>query len=296
MIFNNLTRLIKDLSSLKKDFYTISKELENKIFAISNTDLKNIISEIGIIPENIKHDSTEEKLFSKATDIVLAKTFQELGLNSSVNKERANCADVVAKSKLHNYTLVADAKAFRLSRTAKNQKDFKVKSMFDWKGDNDFAVLVCPYFQYPKTNSQIYAQALDNNICLLSWEHLLLFLDNSIKENNKINLSKIWNISNELSKKVTVNNKYKNTNFCDNGNKKICIYLNIQIDKEKEIFNNCKKIIISRGNKEIKYWNKEIDKIKKYTKEKAIKELLKALKIEEKIRVITKFISSLTDK
>ena len=70
----------------------------------------------------------------------------------------------------------------------------------------------------------------------------------------------------------------------------------IQIDKEKEIFNNCKKIIISRGNKEIKYWNKEIDKIKKYTKEKAIKELLKALKIEEKIRVITKFISSLTDK
>ena len=131
---------------------------------------------------------------------------------------------------------------------------------------------------------------------MLSWEHLLLFLDNSIKENNKINLSKIWNISNELSKKVTVNNKYKNTNFCDNGNKKICIYLNIQIDKEKEIFNNCKKIIISRGNKEIKYWNKEIDKIKKYTKEKAIKELLKALKIEEKIRVITKFISSLTDK
>ena len=38
MDFNSLTRLIKDLSSLKKDFYTISKELENKIFAISNTE------------------------------------------------------------------------------------------------------------------------------------------------------------------------------------------------------------------------------------------------------------------
>ena len=27
------------------------------------------------------------------------------------------------------YSLVADAKAFRLSRTAKNQKDFKVQAM-----------------------------------------------------------------------------------------------------------------------------------------------------------------------
>ena len=235
-------------------------------------------------------------MFSKATDIVLAKTFQELGLNSSVNKERANCADVVAKSKIHDYTLVADAKAFRLSRTAKNQKDFKVKSMSDWKGDNDFAVLVCPYFQYPKTNSQIYAQALDNNICLLSWEHLLLFLDNSIKESTKINLAEIWNLSNELSKKVTIKNKYKNTNFHNTGNKIICDYLNIQIDKENRVFNKCKRIIISRGKKEITYWNKKIDEIKRYPKEKAIKELLKALKIEEKIKVIDKFISSLVDK
>ena len=38
MDFNSLTRLIKDLSTLKKDFYTISKELESKLFSISNTE------------------------------------------------------------------------------------------------------------------------------------------------------------------------------------------------------------------------------------------------------------------
>jgi hypothetical protein len=83
-----------------------------------------------------------------------------------VNKERSNCADVVGKSVIHGYSFVGDAKAFRLSRTAKNQKDFKVKSMSDWRGDHDYSILVCPYFQYPKNNSQIYGQALDGNICL----------------------------------------------------------------------------------------------------------------------------------
>lgn len=296
MNFPELLNLINTLSVSKQDFYTVSKKLEEKIFSLSKTDLKKIILEIGIIPEKIQHDSSEEKLFSKATDIVLAKTFQELGLNSSVNKERANCADVVAKSKTHDYTLVADAKAFRLSRTAKNQKDFKVKSMSDWKGDNDFAILVCPYFQYPKTNSQIYGQALDNNICLLSWEHLLLFLNNSIKENNKVNLAKIWNISKELSKKVTINNKDNNMNFHNTGNKIINNYLKIKTEKENKVFAKCKKVIVSRGKEEIEYWNKEIDRIKKYSKEKAIEELLKALKIEEKIKVIDKFISSLMGK
>jgi hypothetical protein len=37
---------------------------------------------------------------------------------------RADSADVEGATK--DYTIVGDAKAFRLSRTAKNQKDFKV--------------------------------------------------------------------------------------------------------------------------------------------------------------------------
>ena len=144
MEFSKLRTIIKE-ESIKGTFISSSDFLQDVIFSLQKSELIPIITEIGSIPEDIGHDSTEEKLYAKVSDIVLAKCFQELGFKSSVNKERANCADVVAKSQFHNYSLIGDAKSFRLSRTAKNQKDFKVKSMSDWKGENDYSVLVCPY-------------------------------------------------------------------------------------------------------------------------------------------------------
>lgn len=289
MNFKGLKKLIQNMSSNNFDLAT--QKLQKVIFALDKKKLIDIILDIGTIPEDITHDSTEEKLFSKATDIVLAKTFRELGLKSTVNKGRANCADVVAKSEKYGYSLVADAKAFRLSRTAKNQKDFKVKSMSDWKGDNDFAVLVCPYYQYPKSNSQIYGQALDNNICLLSWEHLLLFLNNSINENNNVNLSKIWDISNELASTVSVKNKDANDNFHLKGNSIICKYLKIDQNVLNSQLKRCREATIVRGKEEIIFWEEKIKEVNTYSKQRAIKELLKALKLKEKISAINKYIS-----
>ena len=295
--FDKLRKLIrKETQNNSHSFEKSSEIIEKKIFNLSRTKLKHLISDIGVIPEDIEHDSTEEKLFSKATDIVLAKTFQELGLSSSVNKERANCADVVAKSSIHGYSLIGDAKAFRLSRTAKNQKDFKIKSMADWRGDHDYAVLVCPYYQYPKNNSQIYGQALDNNICLLGWEHLLLFLEQSTLETKKLNLSSVWNVSDILSNSVTIKNKDKNTNFHYTGNKIICDNLKIKSSKLDKVLNKCRTLIVKRGNLEITFWKNQIKKIKKYSKEKAITKLLSALKLDKKISVIEKYINSLRRK
>lgn len=131
------------------------------------------LKQIGTIPEIFEHDSTEEKLFSKASDAVLSRAFREIGLKSTVLKERGDSADVLAESPIHGYTLVADAKAFRMSRTAKNQKDFKVVALSGWRKDSEYAVLCSPYFQYPSRSSQIYAQAIEHNVCLFSWEHLI---------------------------------------------------------------------------------------------------------------------------
>lgn len=296
MNFTELKSIIKsEANNTSKSFEESSESLKEKLFKINNTDLKSFITEVGVIPEDICHDSTEEKLFSKATDIVLARTFQELGLTSSVNKERANCADVIAKSNIHNYTLVGDAKAFRLSRTAKNQKDFKVKSMVDWKGDNDYSVIVCPFYQYPKRNSQIYGQALDNNVCLLSWEHLLLLLNKNIKESKTINLSSIWNISDTLASTVTIKDKDKNTNFHEVGNLIICEKYDIQIDDLSLLFKICRGKIIDRGKSEIEYWENKIMEISTYSKRRAINELLTALKLKEKISTISKYIGSLKE-
>lgn len=128
----------------------------------------------GAMPERYGHDSSAEKLYSKYTDAVISETLSALGLNSLVIAERADAADVQARAK--GYSLVADAKAFRLSRTAKNQKDFKVQAMDGWRNGLDYAVVVCPIYQLPGKSSQIYQQAVSRNVCVLSYSHLAALL------------------------------------------------------------------------------------------------------------------------
>jgi len=124
----------------------------------------------GAIPETFGHDSSAEKLYSKYTDTLLALAFERLGMACHVLRERADAADVEAVSR--GFSFVADAKAFRLSRTAKNQKDFKVQAMHGWKRGKKHAVLVCPAYQLPTRSSQIYHQAIALDVCVLTWSHL----------------------------------------------------------------------------------------------------------------------------
>lgn len=286
MTFKVFCNSIKKLC-LTRTFQDASIELEKIIFSIQKEKLIQLVKEIGIIPESISHDSKEEKLYAKASDIILSRCFYELNMNVTIIKERANNADVIASSKYHKYSLVADAKSFRLSRTAKNQKDFKVDSMYHWKGDNNYAVLVCPYFQYPQHKSQIYGQALDKNISLFSWEYFVFILESNIKETENLNLSQLWNISAVLSKKTVVSNK--NLCFLQSQNKNILQLLALDENEFEKLLLDFKTSIVKRGKKEIRYWENQILKIKLYNKEKAISELILALKINEKILSIKKF-------
>lgn len=129
----------------------------------------------GAIPEHYGHDSSEEKLYSKYTDALLAHAYQFIGLTSLVLTERADSADVEAVAA--NYSLVADAKAFRLSRTAKNQKDFKIEALHGWKRGKPYAMVVCPIYQLPTRTSQIYQQAITRNVCIFSYSHLSVLVE-----------------------------------------------------------------------------------------------------------------------
>jgi type II restriction enzyme len=73
-----------------------------------------------------------------------------------------------------DYSLVADAKVFRLSRTAKNQKDFKIEAMHGWKRGRPHAMVVCPIYQLPARSSQIYQQAINRSVCIFSYSHLAI--------------------------------------------------------------------------------------------------------------------------
>ena len=92
---------------------------------ISRHELAQNIIQCGILPEAFAHDSSEEKLWAKYSDIVLAKALSYLDIPTEVLRARGNSADVFGKNT--KYPIVGDAKTFRLSRTAKNQKDFKIK-------------------------------------------------------------------------------------------------------------------------------------------------------------------------
>lgn len=251
----------------------------------------DILIHIGIIPENIEHDSTAEKLFSKASDSVLSRAFQEIGLQSTVLTERADSADVIAKSMIYDYDLVADAKAFRLSRTAKNQKDFKVEALSNWRKDSNYAVLASPYFQYPNTSSQIYAQSLNKNVCLLSWEHLVFLIQNNIKENENLNLSNLWNFSHIYANSCTIANQKQC--FINQFDNYFCNIINVNIKEYFGCLNNQILTIKQRGNTEKQFWLSEEIKIKNYTHEQAIQELLLTKKIDSKIKQIDKYIQGL---
>ena len=218
-IYNDLVIEIENSSSL--GFSGATNRLLSYVQGISRDDFKELLLDIGAIPQSIKPSSTMEKLYSKVTDIVLSRCFIEVGLTSAVLESRGNSADVTASSRYHGYSLVADSKAMRLSRTAKNQKDFKVGALGDnWIGDaNTFAMLCCPLYQYPSKKSQIYEQALNNKSCFFSWEHFKFMIDRNVRETDTFSLEPIWSYATRMSRTITTN---RDCNFFDKVNDNLC--------------------------------------------------------------------------
>ena len=88
---------------------------------------------------------------------------------------------------------------------------------------------------------------------------------------------------------------YKNDAFLKQQNELIRSHLHLSEEIFNAKFADFKTKIINRGEIEISYWKSQIELIKSYTREQAIKELLISLKLNEKIASIKKFIDSLRD-
>ena len=167
---------IDEIVTISDDFGSdssrVEEELNEEVEQNGGAALLDHLRLCSAIPESYNHDSSEEKLYSKYTDALISASYSYIGLESTVLKERADSADVEVVAA--DYSFVADAKVFRLSRTAKNQKDFKVQAMDNWKRGKPFAMIVCPLYQLPSRASQIYAQAAARNVCIFSYSHLAI--------------------------------------------------------------------------------------------------------------------------
>ena len=293
--YKKFLELLYSISISKISFKESSEKVKSYIEHLDKNSFLAIVKEIKTIPEKIVPSSTEEKLYSKASDIVLARCFYELGLKAKAIDQRGNSADILCESD-HGYTLVADSKTFRLSRTAKNQKDFKISTLSKWRGmENDFAVLVAPYFQFPTVTSQVYSSSLSEKVCLFSWEHMLFLLNNDIKEDTSLSLEQIWNAPNRIIRDSKILYAESMNNLFPFINKMVCDRTSLSLDKfNKELIQN-KQGIIKRSKTEIGYIKDKINIIKNYSREQAINELLKSEKLNQKIKSIQSYIKSLGD-
>lgn len=252
--------------------------LESRLANLTQEALSETLLVCGVIPERFSHDSSEEKLWAKYCDILLSTCFNHLGITSSVLRARGNSADVFGGTS--SYTIVGDAKAFRLSRTAKNQKDFKVQALDDWRKENTYACLISPLYQYPTDNSQIYQQAESKNVTLLSYIHLRFLIDC----NKELALENLWMVPKSI---IPSNSARAYWNAIDDtivqitnkSYKDLKDYKQMELDATKTI-----------GNEEISYWQSVIQSYSSITKEEAVRRLIKAEKIEEKINTIRRTI------
>lgn len=259
--------------------------LEGLYSTISRQALSQEVVQVGIMPEVFDHDSSEEKMWSKFSDVILATCLNYLGLTSRVIRTRGNSADVYSTA--DHYTLVSDAKCFRLSRTAKNQKDFKIKALDDWRRQDTYALLVAPLYQYPIDKSQIYSQAITRNVTLLSYTHLRFLLE----KGTHTDLRPLWEVGNVLNRQYSTTEKQTGLpywNAIDTIISRLC-GLNLQALKEYKQA----EIHTTRelGKEGINYWQSKINEFSTLSREEAIRVLIKSQKIEQKIQTIEKVIS-----
>ena len=278
---NEIVELIFKVAKEKTAFDTLEKYL----LGISQKKLGENIIECGILPEMFSQNGSEEKIWAKFSDIILAHALSFLGIETIVLGARGNSADVFGKTE--DYTIVGDAKTFRLSRTAKNQKDFKISALDTWRKKNNYALLVAPLMQYPTNKSQIYEQAAKRNVTLLSYTHLHFLLDfyngNSLRE--------LW----ETGKRISLLDESEHEKFqvywneidkvvCESigqNEEKLKEYKLLEIEKTKQI-----------GNEGITFWQSKIVEFNQLSKDEAIKLLIKSEKIEAKIKTIERAIKT----
>lgn len=273
---------IRNLSgNFGDDYDRLEAELINEIKQFGIAALIDHLRLCGSIPESYAHDSSEEKLYSKYTDCLLSLAYQAVGLRSIVLTERGDAADVEAFAK--DYSFVADAKAFRLSRTAKNQKDFKVAAMHLWKRGKPYAMVVCPIYQLPRSSSQIYQSAATSNVCIFTYSHLSLLL-NFYQQNGAENTQELIL---KLFKTVSALNPSKSsTEYWLAINRTMLDY-----SKDIEELWNIEKIASVESveiakSEDLNFLAQQREIIMRMTRDEALSELIRVYKIDSKIKAI----------
>lgn len=265
-----------------KNSERIEQEISSEISNENNLVVVDHLRLCGVIPEKYSHDSSAEKLYSKYTDVLLTMAFRSLGMKSNIFTERADAADVEAFG--DGFSLVADAKAMRLSRTAKNQKDFKVEAMAKWKYGKPYGIVVSPLYQLPAKQSQIYFQATTRDVCLLSYSHLAVLValsENESPQAGEQALHEILQSVGEMNPTKDAQAYWQTINRVLLGQSKLVK----DLWAEEKLANEA---AISYSKEEaLTFLAEERERISRLSHDEAIKQLINANNIDNRVRVIS---------
>lgn len=259
----------------------LEQEIDDEINSKGEEALLGHLRLCGAIPEEFQPNSRVEKIYSKYTDIVIARAFHYMGMKSKVLKRRADAADVEIRKDVLSF--VADAKAFRLSRSAKNQKDFKVQSLDNWKRGKPYAMIVAPIYQLPPRSSQIYEQAISRSVLIFTYTHLALLVRYSTSVGSLKAISLLHKIFQTLD---IINPSKKAYDYWYALNHTLLNYdSNIHSIWLEEKQATMESLMLSKHDA-LDFLSQERKRILNLSRKEAIRELMSNYKINNKIKIV----------
>jgi len=239
----------------------------------------------GVIPEMYEHDSSEEKVYAKYCDMLVSESFKTMGFRSDLSTARSNAADIYIEI---GYSAVCDVKAFRLSRTALNPKDYKIEALDKWRKnqESDYAFLVAPHPQFPKDISRIYDEAVRYNVTLLSFAHVEFLMQRALSSRKAVDLEPLWRLAGDLEDpdEIRGSSYWK---ALDSAVLRVSGGTEEGLSKSKQAY---EQAFQNQARLQIAFWQARLAQIRSMSRTELVQRLIEAEKIEGKIRVIRQYL------
>lgn len=201
----------------------------------------------GWIPDLYPNDSSEETLYSKMIEVLVAEWGCRIGGTGECISIKSDHEDV--KISIADSAIICDAKSFRLSRSQKapNPKDMVKPDAFKaWcaRHTNSIGGLVTfPSTHDWKHGSVVYRDfsSKDNPIVLLSYRHLAMLLHYKERYNVQ-DILKLWDYKN-IFPEILSNSRTNRSKYWEAINNAICGIISIDMQEFQSYMDSCDKEI-----------------------------------------------------
>jgi hypothetical protein len=281
-----ITSIIEEVCESGRTFPQKIDRLYEKLSPWDTPAITSRLYSAGVIPEMYDHDSSEEKVYAKYCDILVAESFKAMGFRSIVSARRSNVADLYVDGS--GYSMVCDVKAFRLSRTALNPKDYKIEAVDKWRRNQeaDYAFLVAPHPQFPKDISRLYDEAIRYNVALLSFAHVEFLLKVTADTDRPIDLRSLWNLVQELDNPSEV----RGSSYWRAVDR---VVVRVAGGREEDLAQSKERYeeeFCQQARLQIAFWETRLAQIRSMSREQLVTRLIAAEGIERKIGVIEQYL------